>query len=310
MKSPYVGCALLAAALGGLLVAMAPGGDAKPPEKVTVRPRYEEGRVLRYNLKLSGAAAWAPNPKGIQWGRMATDLTAVLKTKTIRDTGACTFELLGEHLRSAGQGPEGKIELEATREKVRIRINDRVETDLKKSPLARPMTMTFGPLGAFRYGTGLAPLAPYLLAHVDRRFWTLLTVAPLKPVGPGDSWEDEFDLAVPGGKGTPLHLKGQWKCLGWQTYRRQKVLAFALSARLTLKDSDLLLKNGDRVHVTSGTYAADGKVLWDVEHGQLCSASAEQKLLVKADKPVPRALRSEVRCTLSLLQARTGEPKK
>jgi len=65
----------------------------------------------------------------------------------------------------------------------------------------------------------------------------------------------------------------------------------------------VLLKNGDLVHVTTGTYKAQGKVMWDVAHGRLCSAAAEQKILVKADKPTRRALRSESKCSLHLLAA-------
>ena len=270
--------------------------------KVLVRPKYEPGLALRYNLKLSGATAWTPAPEGVHWGKMSTDLTAVLATKVIRDSGACTFNLLGERLTSSGQGPKGAVRVDATREKVRLTVNGKRVTG-EKGPLARPMTMTFGPRGAHLFGTGLAPIAIYMLPHVDRRFWTLLTVAPLKEVAPGEEWSDEFDLPVPGGKGRPLKLKGRWKVLGWQSYQRRKVLAMSLAAELTLGDSDLMLKNGDVIHVTSGTYKADGKVMWDVAEGRLCFAEAAQKLLVRADRPIARALRSEARCTLSLLRA-------
>ena len=302
------GWAVLVALVAPLALAAPVSVDENPP--VLVRPKYEPGRMLRYRLRLSGATAWTPAPRGVDWGKMTTDFTGVLNTKVIRDSGACTFDLIGEKLQAVGEGPNGKIQVEATRQKARIRIGDKIVTDADKSPLAKPMTMTFGSRGAYLYGTGLAPLAIYTLPHVDRRFWLLLTVAPPQKVAPGDNWEVAFDFAVPGGKGKPLNVKAKWNALGWQTYRRQKVLAMTLAADLNLKDSYMLLKNGDRVHVHSGTYKASGKVLWDVEHGQLCSAEARQKILIKVDKPTPRALRSECSSSLKLLAAKTVTPKK
>ena len=276
----------------------APAGRAA---KVTVRPRYEKGQMLHYNLKLSGATAWTPTIEGVKWGKMATDFTFVLKTKVLRKSGACTFFLMGEHLRSVGEGPKGAFGVDATRKKTRIKVKDRWQVSLDRSPLVKPMTMTFGPLGRYRYGTGLAPIAIYMLPHVDRRFWTLLTLAPVKEVAPGDKWEQEFQFPVPGAEGRPLRLKGKWEVLGWRKVRKQEVLAIALTAALDLKDSDLMLRNGDVVHVQSGTYKATGEVLWDVEGGRLCAATAEQKILVKVDKPSKRALRSECKCSLKLL---------
>lgn len=284
------------------------GGDRDRPgaPKVSVRPSYVPGRKLQYNLKLSGATAWTPKPKGMHWGKMVTDFTFVLATKTIRESGACTFALLGEKLKSVANGPKGAVEVVADRKKARYKVEGKGQIETDETPLAKAMTVTFGPLGAVRFHTGIVHVAPYLLPHVDRRFWALLTLAPVSDVAPGDKWEDSFDLPVPGGVGRPLKLTGKWQALGWQTYRRQKVFATALTAELKLDDSELILKNGDRVHVTSGTYEAVGKVLWNVDRGLLCFATATQKILIKADKPTPRALRSEHKCTLQLLRAADG----
>ena len=278
--------------------------QAAPAGKVLIRPIYREGQALRYHLKLSGAAAWTPKLEGFRWGKMATDFTFVLAAKTLRNSGACTFRLLGEQLRSTGEGPDGAAGVEADRQRSRIKVRNRWEVWSDRTPLTRPMTMTFGPRGAFRFGTGLLPVAIYMLPAVDHRFWTVLTVAPGKQVAPGDKWEDAFQFPVPGAPGTPLKLTARWEVLDWRTYRKQRVLAIGLRAGLDLKDSPLILKNGDRVHVTSGTYDAAGEVLWDPTNGLLCSATARQKILAKVDKPVARALRSEFKSSLKLLEAK------
>jgi len=268
--------------------------------KVLIRAKFAEGRQMRYNLKMSGTAAWTPHDKALGWGQMNTDFTFDLATKVIRKSGACTFHLAGQSLRSNATGPKGRLEIIADRKKSRIKINDKWQAPVNRTPLSKPMTLTQGPLGGVRFTTGTVQIAIYLLPHVDIRFWTLLTVAPLKKVAPGDQWEDKFNLPVPGAKGRPLELTGHWKVIGYQQYGGQKVLALALGVDLDLKNSDVMLKNGDLVHVLSGSYRARGKALWDVNRGVLCYATADQKILIRANKPKTRALRSEHNCTLQL----------
>jgi hypothetical protein len=290
----------LTAALLAPAAAKDPGPDAENAPRYNIRPAHAEGVVLLYNLKLNGATAWTPAPKGVDWGKMETDFTFGLRGKTLRESGACTYELLGDKLTSVAEGPEGVIGIQADRERARIKAKGHWDVWTERTPLRHPMTATFGPRGAFRFGTGLKRLAIYAIPHVDHRFWNVLTVAPARPVAVGDAWKEEFRFRVPGAKGKPLELKAHWKVTGWERYKGQKVLALALTADLKLEDSNLILKNGDRVHVTVGTYKARGKVLWDVEHGVLCSARASQQVLFQADKPQPRALRSETTCTLTL----------
>ena len=288
----------------------APTASAAREVGVLIRPTYEAGRMLRYRLDLRGTTAWTPGARELNWGRMTTDFDFILRTKTLRDSGACTFELLGQTIKSVGEGPGSALGIQADREKARITVGGK-STDVKNSPLTKPMTMTFAPRGQYMFGTGLAPIVIYMAPHVDGRFWRLLTVAPLGKVAPGDEWEVDFNTAVPGSKpDKPLNVKARWKVVGWETYRRQKVLAIALAAKLDLKGTNVILRNGDRIHVAGGDYIARGKVLWDVEHGQLVSAQAEQKLLVKSDKPAARAVRSESRVSLKLTQARSPAAKK
>ena len=284
-----------------LAAATAPAADAVGPGKVKIRPTHEAGRMLRYQLKVGGTTAWAPAAEGVDWGKLNTDFTFVLSTKTLRENGACTYSLLGEHLRSIGEGPKGAFGIDATRRRTQIKIKDLWQVSTDASPLTKPMTMTFGPLGGYRFGTGLLPLAPYMLEHVDPRFWTLLTIAPLKEVGPGDGWKETFDVSLPGSKGKPLRLTGSWRVLGWQSWQGRRVLAMTLEAEWTIKDTSVVIENGDALHVASGSYKAKGLARWDVANGVLCHAAADQKVLIKVDKPKPAAMRSECDCSVQLL---------
>lgn len=279
--------------------------------RVTIRAVHKEGQLLQYRLKLSGAAAWTPSLRDIQWGRMTTDFLFTLRGKTLRETGACTYELLGHQLNSVGEGPKGKFVLRATPKSCSLRFNNSNADDVSAEggPLARPMTATFGPRWNGRFGTGLLPVAPYLLPGMDKTFLRHLTTAPLKPVKPGDTWSTEFDLAAPGGKGRPLKVKAQWEVTGWKTLAGRKVLVISKSAKLTMADSNLLLRNGDTIHVVSGKYTGHGTAYWDVEGGRLVAVSAAETLLAKADKPEPRALRGESKVDLKLLRYQAPAPK-
>jgi hypothetical protein len=264
---------------------------------------------MRYNLKLSGTVAWAPHEKGLGWGKMDTDFTFDLATKVIRESGACTFHLAGQKIKSSVTGPKGRLGIIADRKKSKIRINDEWQSPSNKTPLTKEMTLTQGPLGGVRFTTGTAPIALYLLPHVDLRFWALLTVAPPAKVAPGDEWSETFKLRVPGSRGRrPLKLTGRWKVVGYQQHRGRKVIALALAVKMDLKNSNVMLKNGDLVYVHSGSYVAAGKAMWDVSRGVLCYATADQKILIRADKPKIRALSSVHKCTLELKAFKEGTP--
>jgi len=292
----------------GLVGALADtGGATSRSSRVLIRSHFVPERVMRYNLKLSGAAAWAPKEKGIGWGKMDTDFTFDLATKVIRESGACTFFLSGRKIKSSVAGPKGRLGIVGDHKKSKVRIGDAWQSPSNKSPLAREMTLTQGPRGGVRFTTGTAPIALYLVPHVDLRFWALLTVAPPAKVAPGDKWSETFKLRVPGSYGRrPVKLTGRWKVVGYRQHRGRKVLALALAVTMDLKNSDVMLKNGDLVYVHSGSYAAEGKAMWDVSRGVLCYATADQKILIRADKPKVRALRSAHKCTLELTSFKEG----
>jgi hypothetical protein len=291
------------AALAGVAMMIPPARaqDGGEDGKILIRPTYVEGRTLRYHLNAGGATAWTPAQTALGWSKAATDFTFGLRAKVVRESGACTFAVVGENLRSAASSHKGSSLVSATPEKFTLQVNGKSFTTREHNPLNKETTVTLGPLGTYRFGTGAAPLAVFLLPNVDKIFWTLLTTAPVGKVSPGDAWSKEFTLPVPGGQGRPLHVTGKWKVIGWETYRGQKVLAMALAGELALEDSTVILKNGDRAHVQTGSYKAEGKVLWDIEHGVLCSVAAKQKILIKSDRPTFRALRSEHTATLKFL---------
>jgi hypothetical protein len=304
------GGALLALSLGIVLFVADRAQPAAPPkdapkgdQPVTIRHDFKPGRLLRYHLQLAGETAWVPPVRLADWGQMVTNFTFTLRAKTLWPDGACTFDLVGEALRSAGRTPGGRIDVAATRGQSALGLSGRHSIGVASatSPLDPPMTITLGTRGQFRFATGLLPLAIYALPHVDPVFWTLLCVAPEKPVAPGENWEVDFAMPVPGAQGKPLRVQGDWKVLDRQRYGPRNVLPVELAAKLDLKDSEVLLKNGERIHVAAGSYVASGRALWDPEAGLLCEAAAEQTILITADRPVPRELRSQSKCTLKLL---------
>ena len=97
---------LAAVALAGAVQAAPPAGK-KPAAagKVKIRPKYVEGRAWGYQLKLSGATAWAPAAKGLQWGKMTTDFTFVLLPKassgTYKASGEASWDVAAGALYSA-----------------------------------------------------------------------------------------------------------------------------------------------------------------------------------------------------------------
>jgi len=281
-------------------------GSSTQPAKVLVRAKFVPNRSMRYNLKLSGSSAWSPAEKGLDWSKMETDFTFDLATKVLRDSGACTFHLVGQKLKSSGSGPKGRVGIQADRRKVRLKVGGAWKAQSDKSPLAKPMTLTQGPLGGVRFTTGTLPIALYVVPRVDRRFWALLTAAPLGKVAVGDEWSERFSVGLPGAQGKPLELNGKWKVLGYRRYGGRKVLTFALAVKMDLKNSKVMLRNGDMAYVHTGKYLAEGLAMWDVQRGVLSFASANQKIAIQAEKSKTRAFRSEHKCTLELKSFKEG----
>ena len=274
------------------------GGD-----KHLIRHKFRDGRELRYSLSVAGRGRWDPEFRGSSGWQMSTDFRFTLSTKLIRESGACTFELVGEKLESELEGEEGKLKVEADRDGWEI-TGEKGELEPERgNPLTREMTLTMTPRGRVRYGTRLLRLAPFFIVHVDRHFWGPLTTAPRNPVGPGDSWEKDFKLDLPDSRGRPLRVTLKTRVTGWKNYRGRRCLAGRATAELNLKDTRVTLRNGDRLNVKNGRYQAEGTVLWDVGNGILCYASARNRLQIQAVDPT-RRFSGQARCTLKLLDAR------
>ncbi|MBN1853148.1 MAG: hypothetical protein JW829_10510 [Pirellulales bacterium] len=267
-----------------------------------IRLKVKPGQILPYRLKLAGHVGWTPPIDSVNGGRMATDFLFTLRAKTHRPNGDWTFDLFGEQLHSAGRNQKGYFNVLANRNRAKVKVDTtrhaprRIECDT--SLLEKPMTLTLGPRGQIRYGTGLLPLAIYMLPHVDHHFWTLLTTAPEAPVEPGTEQIFDFEVPLPGVKGNPLHVKAQWKVLQRRPGAARDVREIALAAELDLVGTSVLLQNGDQFRVVAGTYKAGGMACWDVEAGRLRSATANQTILVTTDQPIRRILRSDCHCSL------------
>lgn len=308
---PKIRSLLLVATTVTAAVIPSTSADAAPPQRplanddpVTIRLNVQPGHLLRYNFNATGQTAWAPMQKNTNWGQMATDFTYVLRAKTLRPDGSCTFELLGEQLHSTGETDKGKIDVKLDRQKVKIKPRGGLGIKSKKSPLENAMTVTLGPQSEYRFGTGLGPIAIYMLPHIDRHFWTFLTIAPADPVAPGDQWEKEFNLPLPGAAGEPLQVEVTWSVSGRKRSGNTDVLAISLAAEIDLVDTNLLMKNGDNLHIAKGKFVASGKALWDVRHGILRSATGKQQYLLSADRPTRRELRSQSTASMRLLDER------
>ena len=290
-----------------VLAATAPAGAAAPPaaagkapEKHLIRWKFNEIQELKYKIAVQGQGRWTPDRHGHTRGQLQTDFTFTLEPKLVRESGACTFRLIGERLKSKGKGNKGSVHALITQQSCSVRIGDLVISGDKANPLKKEITTTHGPLGGFRYGTGLLPLAPYFAVHVHRGFWGPLTRAPLGPVGKGDAWDADFDFHIPDSVGQPLQVKAHAIVTGWESYKGRRCLAGRLTARLKLKDTWVTMRDAERAHVSSGDYKASGKVLWDVEKGILCYAEAQNTLSVRVDKPKAASFSGRAQCTFAL----------
>lgn len=314
--APLRSAVLIAAALSLLVVplaspALAEDPPAEPARPVYhIRPQYREGMTLNYQWRLSGGSLWSPPRDGVDWASGQTDFRFVLRAKTVRDNGACTFDLTGQSLEATGKSNKGTLGIEATPEKARLKINNDWTKWSDQTPLDPPMTVTLGPRFQATYGTGLEPIAIYFLPNVDRRFWYLLTTAPAEPVSVGQKWETEFELPLPGASprggpaSKPLQVRALWEVEPIMTYRGQKVLPIRLRARLQFDPTPIVLPNGDKVMLRQGVYEATGRTMWHTTNGILCYAEARERLDASADGPDARQLKHDARSTLELTAAR------
>ena len=283
--------------------------DESVPDRMQIRLNLNEGHLIRYQLEIEGKTGWTPPIDEVDFGHMATQFVFTMRAKAKRPDGAWTFELLGEQLRSAGETSKGRLDAVLDRQQAKIAAAGKGSIQLPNSPLSKPMTMKLSPQGEYQFGTGLAPLAIFMLPHVDFRFWNLLTRSPDEPVEIGDEKEVDQDVPLPGTEGEPLRVRSKAKVLGWEKYRNRRVLAVGLAARLDLADTEILLKNGDRVRIARGQYDAEGKALWDVETGLLCSADARQEIQLRTEGRDARAFKSRNRTVLTMLKDKRGNGK-
>ncbi|MDA1017980.1 MAG: hypothetical protein O3A00_26420 [Planctomycetota bacterium] len=225
---------LLVLVLGGAGTSWSDEPIPNIPDPVTLRPSYERGDILQYNMRLAGQTAWTPKVDEVDWGRLDTKFNCRVCAKIKRPSGAWTFDLHGERLRGTGETSKGKIDVTFTETGAKIKPRCARALRSKSSPFERPMTLTVGPRGEIRFGMGLAPLAVYLLPQVDARFWTMLTKAPEESLELGDHWQHELQMPVPGARGEPLRVDALWRVLGFERYKARMVIAIGLVADIEI----------------------------------------------------------------------------
>jgi hypothetical protein len=279
------------------------GGD-EPQGKYLIRHKFWDGQTLKYSIKLGGEGEWTPKEKDMGWGRVTTEFVCTLREKALREKGGCTYEVIGESLKSKAEGPKGVASVTADRSGYELKLGDLELTPEEGNPLTKEMTLTIGPRGGTWFTTGMRHIALFFIVNVDWRFWTALTLAPEKEVGVGDEWETEFEVQLPDSEGEPLKVKAMARVTGWENHRGRRCLAGKVSAVLDLENTSVLLKNGDRINIQKGRYEANGKVMWDVQNGLLCYADASNRLQIISDKPTRRAFQGQARCMLDLLAAK------
>lgn len=284
------------------------GPDVLSPgkgEPINLRPQYKVGQTLTYCWDIKSNSSWLPKKSDTDWAQSQVAFNFDLACKAVRDNGHATFDVNGHQLKAEIEGEKGKIGIDATDDKAKILLNGNWVSNTERTPLQHEVTVTMDERFRYRYGTGLRHLALYFAHQVDGRFWTMLTAAPDKPVRVGQEWQDSFEMPIPGAStDKPLQVDGRWKVVGWTTFRGQKVLSIALAARLKLDDTDVTLRNGDRVHLVTGSFEAQGQAYWHPQTGILMRAAAEQSFNAKADRPNQRMLKSHATSVLELKQAR------
>ena len=278
--------------------------DAAKNEKHLIRLKFSQGRRLKYDWRVKSDLRWYPQRAGLTWGQVDTNITFELEEKLVRESGACTCVVHGKKLKSTVKGPKGTLSISATERSARISTPKNRAKETIKSPFDREMTVTIGPRGGVRYGTGIAVIAPYFRIGVDNIFWRMLTTAPKQAVGVGDEWKADFKLRLPDSRGEPLNVKGEARVLGWKKLNGHRCLVIKLNAKLTLKDTTVTFRNGDRRHIRKGEYEVGGVALWDVQGGILRAAEAEGEIRLDTDKPNKSILKGTGSARLRLLSTK------
>lgn len=296
----------LAAVLAGVMLLSlgATSAGAEKSKKYLLRWKFGADRTLKYNWEVESELRWRPQRGNLKWVEVDTNFTFELKEKLIRESGACTFNLYGKKLKGKVKGPEGTWTIDATERSARIKRIDKSAKVKTDSPFEKEMTVTIGPRGGARYGTGVGLIAPFFRVGVDNIFWRILTTAPKEEVGVGDKWDVDFNLRLPDSRGNPLQVTGTGRVTGWKTIKGHKCLVLKLECVLELKDTMVTFKNGDQRHVKKGRYEVSGKAMWDPRKGILCGAEANGELLLDTDKPNKSTLKGKGRTKLRLLSVR------
>jgi len=269
-------------------------------ETVTIDPSFRVGERLHYSWHLENDLSWSPADKGVDWVKMSTDFDFVLRGRHLLDDGSCIFDLDGKKLESIGESAKGKLGIRATSTEASYLFGNHWTKPGPKTPFEKPMTVTLGPQFQPKASTGIEPIALFLLPGVDPRVWFMVTTAPSTPLTVGSHWDHDFDVEIPGAKGDPLHVVVGIDVVDIETLNGARVITIEARGELNLTDSDLLMKDGTKLHLVHGRYEIHGTAKWDLDRGYLRVAEAEQVFKATCDRPETRRLASKAKSRLVL----------
>ena len=287
-----------------VLLCIVPTPTHAQSSEILIRPDYREGETLNYNLLLQANSRWNPTEEGQSWVVLETDFTFGLRTKAIRPSGAATFTLHGQKLAARGDSHKGVLGIETNTKRTRLLTHKGWTDFMERSPFDGDpeMTLTLGDRFQPLFSTHTVGLRACLLPQVNHAFWWLLTTAPKDPVTLGSEWEDQFKWQIPhAAPGNPLQVRVRVQVLPQRTYRKQPVIPIRITARMTLEDTEAILRNGDKVTIDKAVYEADGTAYWHVARGILCFAKAEESLKGQTRNHPRRQINHQAEATLKLL---------
>ena len=272
-------------------------------DKHLIRLDFKKGQRLKYRFKTQGRVEHTPQKEGQQWFDGRSEIEFNLKGKTEREHGGGTYELNGTQLESRIKGPKGTLNVTADEDRIKIKRSGSHRSIKGDSPFKKEMTVTLGPRSAVRDGTGLFSIRPFFTIPVGHIFWRILSTAPAEKVGVGDKWDVDFHVRLPDSHGQKLKVKGHATVVGWRKASKRRCLKIAIEGRTDLADTTVTLRNGDKMHISSGRYEASGNVYWDAEKGIIVLVEAEARLYVRSTRPRKQTLEAEGEAELRLLSS-------
>lgn len=284
---------VLMTVVAGVILSGSAGTLAFAADSFRIEPEFRIGDRFHYTWHLENELSWSPAVKGTDWVTMSTDFDFFLDAKYLHDDGGCLFGLDGKNLQSVAESAKGKLGLRASPSEASLLFGKNWTKPGPNTPLAKPMTVTMGNRFQVTSSTGLEAIALFFLPGVDPRVWFVMTTAPQGDLSVGDAWAHDFDVAIPGAEGEPLHVVVSVEVAAVEMLKDAPVLTIRATGELNLADTDVRMKDGQNLHILHGRYEASAVAKWDIQRGFLRFAEVEQSLRATTDEPETHRLASQ-----------------